>query len=187
MNKFKKYEKYSKTNAEWIKFIPSHWVQTQIKAIAKPFVIKNKPEEELLSVYREYGVIPKNSRDDNHNCDGQDLSSYKFVLKNNLVVNKMKAWQGSMGVSEYQGIVSPAYIVCKLSEKVCPKYVHHLLRSKPYIAFYNQISYGVRVGQWDMRYSDFKNLPFFVPPTNEQEQIVQFIEYKEKQINKLIN
>ena len=98
----------------------------------------------------------------------------------------MKAWQGSMGVSNYSGIVSPAYIVCKLTDNVVPKYVHYLLRSKYYINYYNQISYGVRVGQWDMRYGDFKNLPFFIPTNEEQNKIVGFIEYKEKQINKLI-
>lgn len=186
MTKYKNYENYKKTNIDYIEFIPSHWEQTQIKAVTRTSVIKKKPTEELLSVYREYGVIPKNSRDDNHNADGKDLSTYKYVSKNNLVVNKMKAWQGSMGVSNYNGIVSPAYIVCKLTDNVVPKYVHYLLRSKYYINYYNQISYGVRVGQWDMRYGDFKNLPFFIPTNEEQNKIVGFIEYKEKQINKLI-
>ena len=186
MTDYKKYENYKKTNIDYIEFIPSHWEQTQIKAVTRTSVIKKKPTEELLSVYREYGVIPKNSRDDNHNADGKDLSTYKYVSKNNLVVNKMKAWQGSMGVSNYNGIVSPAYIVCKLTDNVVPKYVHYLLRSKYYINYYNQIYYGVRVGQWDMRYGDFKNLPFFIPTNEEQNKIVGFIEYKEKQINKLI-
>lgn len=186
MTDYKKYENYKKTNIDYIEFIPSHWEQTQIKAVTRTSVIKKKPTEELLSVYREYGVIPKNSRNDNHNADGKDLSTYKYVSKNNLVVNKMKAWQGSMGVSNYSGIVSPAYIVCKLTDNVVPKYVHYLLRSKYYINYYNQISYGVRVGQWDMRYGDFKNLPFFIPTNEEQNKIVGFIEYKEKQINKLI-
>ncbi len=186
MTKYKKYKKYKKTNIDWLGEIPSHWEQTQIKAIARTSVIKNKPKEELLSVYREYGVIPKNSRDDNHNADGKDLSTYKYVSKNNLVVNKMKAWQGSMGVSDYNGIISPAYIVCKLTDNVVAKYVHYLLRSKYYIDYYNQISYGVRVGQWDMRYGDFKNLPFFIPPLEEQNKIVYFIKFKENQINKLI-
>lgn len=186
MTDYKKYENYKKTNIDYIEFIPSHWEQTQIKSITRTSVIKKKPTEELLSVYREYGVIPKNSRNDNHNADGKDLSTYKYVSKNNLVVNKMKAWQGSMGVSNYSGIVSPAYIVCKLTDNIVPKYVHYLLRSKHYIDYYNRISYGVRVGQWDMRYGDFKNLPFFIPPIDEQDKIVSFIEYKEKQINKLI-
>lgn len=186
MTDYKKYENYKKTNIDYIEFIPSHWEQTQIKAVTRTSVIKKKPTEELLSVYREYGVIPKNSRNDNHNADGKDLSTYKYVSKNNLVVNKMKAWQGSMGVSNYSGIVSPAYIVCKLTDNIVPKYVHYLLRSKHYIDYYNRISYGVRVGQWDMRYGDFKNLPFFIPQIDEQDKIVSFIEYKEKQINKLI-
>jgi len=186
MGNFKKYNSYKNTSLDWMPETPSHWQQTQIKAIAKTTVIKNKPKEELLSVYREYGVIPKNSRTDNHNVDGKDLSAYKYVKKGNLVVNKMKAWQGSMGVSEYNGIVSPAYIVCSLAPEVVPQYAHYLLRSKYLISLYNQISYGVRIGQWDMRYSDFKNLPFFIPPVDEQEKIISFCKFKELQINKLV-
>ena len=73
-------------------------------------------------------------------------------------MNKMKMWQGSLGVSEFEGIVSPAYIVCKLSTEANLKYLHMLLRSSKFKTFYNRSSYGIRVGQWDMRYDDFKKL-----------------------------
>lgn len=59
----------------------------------------------VLSVYREYGVILKDSRDDNHNATSLDTSNYKVVRPGDLAVNKMKAWQGSLGVSEHHGIV----------------------------------------------------------------------------------
>jgi type I restriction enzyme S subunit len=88
----------------------------------------------------------------------------------------MKTWQGSLGVSEHLGIVSPAYIVCELYGDLDRKYIHHLLRSKPYIGHYNQLSFGVRVSQWDMRYDDFKRIPIFLPPYEEQQAISRFVQ-----------
>jgi type I restriction enzyme S subunit len=71
----------------------------------------NFVEEPLLSVYRDHGVIPKDSRDDNFNKASEDLSAYQLVEASDLVINKMKAWQGSVGISNHRGIVSPAYFV----------------------------------------------------------------------------
>ena len=67
----------------------------------------------LLSVVREQGVILRdvNDREGNHNFIPDDLSNYKVVNSGQFAMNKMKAWQGSFGVSEYNGIVSPAYFV----------------------------------------------------------------------------
>ena len=63
----------------------------------------------------DYGVILKSSRDDNYNRPGQDLSAYKYVKPTNLVLNKMKTLAGiAWSVSEFHGIVSPAYITCEL-------------------------------------------------------------------------
>ncbi len=149
--------------------------------------IKNHPEEELLSVYRDYGVIIKNTRDDNHNKAGQDLSTYKLVEPGFLVINKMKTWQGSLGVSEYRGIVSPAYITCKTDRKVVERsYLHHLLRCRNYINEYNRLSYGVRVDQWDMRYDDFKYVPVLLPPMEEQKAIADYLDTKAEQIDRII-
>lgn len=182
-----KYDSYKSSGIEWLGDIPSHWEEIPIKAITQVKSIKNKPKEELLSVYRDYGVIIKSSRDDNHNKAGQDLTNYKLVEKTNLVLNKMKTWQGSLGVSEYKGIVSPAYIVCKIDTKrVFPKYLNHLLRCKNYIVEYNRLSYGVRTDQWDMRYDDFKNTPLFLPPKDEQEAIADFLDKRCEGVDKYI-
>lgn len=183
-----KYDSYQASGIEWLGDIPSHWQVLSIKVITQPKSIKNKSKEELLSVYRDYGVIIKNSRDDNHNKTGENLNNYKFVEKTNLVLNKMKTWQGSLGVSEYQGIVSPAYIVCKIDvSRIFPKFLNHLLRCKNYIFEYNRLSYGVRNEQWDMRYDDFKNIPLFLPPKEEQKAIADFLDKKLESINNYIS
>lgn len=183
----KKYDKYKYSKVEWIGNVPNEWDVSNISSISSLVSEKGYPDEELLSVYRDYGVIIKSSRDDNNNKAGNDLSAYKFVKKGYLVINKMKAWQGSLGISKYQGIVSPAYITCKINENLInTDYLHYLLRSNNYINRYNQLSYGIRVSQWDMRYHDFKYVDLLIPNKSEQVQIVNFIIHKTKAIDNKI-
>jgi len=174
------------SGVEWLGDVPSHWEVLPLRAFLQLKSERNQPNLPVLSVYREYGVILKDSRTDNHNATSLDTSNYKVVEPSDLVVNKMKAWQGSLGVSAYKGIVSPAYITCKVSPKLNGRYLHYLLRSKTLIKTLDSISYGVRVGQWDMRYDDFKKVQICQPPRQEQDQIVKFLDHKTSQIDALI-
>ena len=162
---------------KWVGAIPNHWRVSKIKQIVRWKSVKGQPDLPVLSLYRDYGVIPKDSRDDNHNVTSLDTSGYKVVEHGDLVINKMKAWQGSLAVSEYNGIVSPAYHICKItSENICKKYLHYLLRDASYLPEYMRLSTGLRVGQWDLSFDDFKNIPFLVPPLAEQERIAAFLD-----------
>lgn len=183
------YESYQSTSYRWLPKVPSHWLKKSIRQITSVLSERcGDRDYRLLSVYREYGVIPKDSRDDNHNKESLDLSNYKVVHIGDLVLNKMKIWQGSLGVSQYEGIVSPAYIICKVLDKdINLDYLHLLLRSACFKFYYNQYSYGIRVGQWDMHYEDFKNLKVYMPPRAEQNQIVRFLDWKVSKANALIN
>lgn len=107
-----RYQSYKSSGAEWLGDVPAHWDVQPLRAVTSLKSDKNRPDLPVLSVYREYGVILKDSRNDNHNATSLDTSNYKVVKPGYLVVNKMKAWQGSMGVSAHDGIVSPAYITC---------------------------------------------------------------------------
>ncbi|QNO15918.1 restriction endonuclease subunit S [Alkalicella caledoniensis] len=184
----KPYEEYKETEYDWLGPVPNHWNKLSIRNITELSSERNRTRNdlELLSVYREYGVIKKSSRDDNHNVESEDLTNYKLVDKGYLVLNKMKMWQGSLGVSRYKGIVSPAYIVCKLRKDLHSDYINYLLRAAVFKTIYNRLSYGVRVGQWDMRYEDFKNIKLYIPSKEEQDQIVRYLDNKLVKISKFI-
>jgi type I restriction enzyme, S subunit len=145
------------------------------------------PDEELLSVYRDYGVIKKASRDDNHNRASDDLSSYLLVEPGDLVVNKMKAWQGSIAVSDHHGIVSPAYFVFKPRGREYGRFIHYLLRSNPYIAQYAANSKGIRPGQWDLSIDAFKNISVSIPDAKEQAEISEFLDEEMSHTDQLIS
>lgn len=100
------------SGVEWLGDIPAHWTTIKLRQILHPFSEKNHPELPLLSVVREQGEIIRDVEDkeSNHNFIPDDLSGYKMVKKGQFAMNKMKAWQGSYGISDYTGIVSPAYL-----------------------------------------------------------------------------
>ena len=166
--------------------IPTHWDTVRC---AHLFQIKNitKTSDEInLSVYRDYGVVKRDSRDDNYNRVPEDTSNYKLVEPGDFVFNKMKCWQGSLGVSEYRGIVSPAYTICSPKKPFHGKYLHYLLRSRPYVQELRRLSYGVRIGQWELRFKDFKDVVVPYPSVSEQTQIANFLDHKTAQIDELI-
>lgn len=170
---------------EWIGMIPKNWNVDKIKYHLKRNEPKNPGNVEVLSVYREYGVIPKNSRDDNHNITSEDTSKYKYVKKGDLVINKMKTWQGSMGVSEYEGIVSPAYFVYNFTDNYFDKKYFHFLIRNCYKDEFRRISGGIREGQWDLSADLFANELVLIPPIKEQIKIVEFLNTKCAEIDTL--
>ena len=86
----------------------------------------------------------------------------------------MKAWQGSYGISDYTGIVSPAYFIFDVAFDNL-EYFHYAIRSKVYVNFFAQASDGIRVGQWDLQMDKMKEIPFIIPPADEQNVIVEHI------------
>ena len=174
------------SGAKWIGKIPVHWQSDKLKYHLNRKEPKNPGDMTVLSLYRELGVIPKDSRDDNHNQTSEDTSKYKYVKPGNFVVNKMKAWQGSVAVSNYEGIVSPAYYVYEFTDELFDKrYFHHLLRGC-YKDKFMRLSGGMRVGQWDLSSEDLDNTLVVIPPIDEQRKIAEFLDTKCSEIDALI-
>ena len=172
---------------EWIGEIPEDWDINKIKRFLRYISTKDKGNCEVLSLYRELGIVPKNSRNDNHNVTAEDTSNYRFVRKGDFVINKMKAWQGSVAVSDFEGIVSPAYFVYEFTSNVfIKKYFHYLLRNKQYAKEFERLSGGIRIGQWDLPATEFENTMCLVPPLSEQQEIADYLDEKCSEIDVLI-
>ena len=171
----------------WIGDIPKHWRLKSLRNYLRLVSDKGHPNEQLLSVVREQGVIIRDveSQDENHNFIPDDLSGYKLVKAGQFAINKMKSWQGSYGVSSYQGIVSPAYYVCDLNFGN-KQFFNEAIRSKVYVPFFTQYSKGIRVGQWDLSPIGLKSIPFIEPPLSEQQEIVEYINHQTTEIDRLI-
>jgi type I restriction enzyme S subunit len=137
----------------------------------------NHPKEQVLSVYRDFGVVPKASRDDNFNQTPENVSRYLLVRPGDLVVNRMKAWQGSLGVSEHRGIVSGDYeVATPHTEAILPRFAHLYLRSPKMIAEYAVRSTGIRPSQWRLYWDEMGSIEMPVPALHDQTRLVAGIE-----------
>ena len=179
-----RYSSYKDSGVSWIGDIPEHWEVKQLRSFLTLFSEKGHGDAQLLSVTREQGVIERDKEDkeENHNFVPDDLSGYKYIEKGDFAINKMKAWQGSYAVSEYNGIVSPAYFTCKL-KGVNKDFFSKAIRSKVYVPFFIQYSKGIRVGQWDLNPNALKSIPFFLPTPDEQSVIVKYIDDRNSKID----
>lgn len=177
---------YVQTNLPWRGRVPKHWTESRLKAHFRIRKRQGFSNLTVLSVYREFGVIEKDSRDDNINKTPLDLSSYQLVCPGDLVINKMKAWQGSLGVSRLRGITSPDYVVMVPTAEHHSQYVHYLLRAWPMPSVYHVISNGIRPDQWRLEPDRFLSLPVFLPPSEEQEAITEAIEKSISAIRRVI-
>jgi type I restriction enzyme S subunit len=182
-----KYSSYKDSGVKWLGDIPSHWELKHLRNFLTLFSEKGFGHSQLLSVTREKGVILRNKDDkeENHNFVPDDLNGYKHLYPGDFVINKMKSWQGSYGVSDYEGIVSPAYFTCKL-RGVDPHFFSRAIRSKAYIGFFMQYSKGIRVDQWDLDPSSMKDIPFVLPPIDEQLRIVPYLDAATSKIDEAI-
>lgn len=173
------------SGVEWLGEVPAHWEVLPVRALFRFVKRQNGDELDVLSVYREYGVISKSSRDDNNNVTPEDLSKYQTVHPGDLVVNKMKAWQGSLGVSGLHGITSPDYAVFAPIHAGLSNYLHLLLRSQLLPDVYRLISNGIRLAQWRLEPEKFKELKVPFPPIAEQQAISEALVQSATQMDRL--
>lgn len=174
------HESYKPSGHDWVDAVPSHWMVEKLGTSLKAVSEKNRPDLPLLSITREQGVIERDLDDEesNHNFIPDDLSGYKVLRAGQFGMNKMKAWQGSYGVSQHTGIVSPAYFIFDFTKEIDPDFFNRAIRSKLYVSFFGSASDGVRIGQWDLNKARMREIPLLVPPLPEQRAIASFLDDK---------
>lgn len=174
------------SGVEWLREIPRHWQLTKIKRLFRQAKRQGHADQPVLSVYRDYGVIEKSSRDDNFNRTPEDLELYQLVKVGDLVINKMKAWQGSLGVSTLPGITSPDYVVYSPCHAEHSSFLHHFLRNRMLACVYLTMSNGIRPSQWRLEPARFEDLAVFLPPREEQKRIVAFLDVEAAKLDSLL-
>lgn len=187
ITKLKPYARYAESGSPWLGRVPQHWHVRKLRTLIEARNERNRPDLPLLSVAREKGVFvrPLKGEDNNHNVIPDDLSNYKVARAGDLVINKMKAWQGSMGIAPCDGVVSPAYFVFDL--KIANHaFAERLLRSRPYVAHFGQVSDGVRIGQWDLSIQGMRQIPVAIPTDAEQAAIVRFLDYANRRLERTV-
>lgn len=177
---------FKDSGIEWIGRIPKEWKTERIKALFSERNERDCQGKTLLSVSQYFGIRPKSETDlaDSHIAESYD--DYKEVHKGDFVMNIMLAWNGSYAVSDYDGIVSPAYCVFKFRKDCCKKFFHYLLRTDGYPLAFKTMSRGVIDSRLRLYPEQFYTFPVVMPPLEEQKRIADYLDEKCGEIDSLI-
>lgn len=172
---------------EWIGKIPKHWNISKVKNIFK-LIIEPAPkanDEELLSIYTDIGVKPRKELAEKGN-KASTTDGYWRVKKGDFIVNKLLAWMGAIGLSEYEGVTSPAYDILRAKKDIAGKYYHELFRLKVFSQEMKKYSRGIMDMRLRLYFDKFGDILIPYPSYDEQLQIVEYIEDQTAKIDKTI-
>lgn len=146
-------------------------------------------EETLLSVSEYYGVKTRIHFFGKGVAESpvDSLKGYRKVYGGDLVMNYMLAWKGAYGVSEYNGIVSPAYAVYRINPQYADRrFIHHKLRSKCMHAVFKSHSKGIIDSRLRLYPDVFLSIAITLPDLSTQKGIADFLDHKTALIDQLI-
>lgn len=179
-----RYESYKPSGADWLGDIPAHWSVTPAKRLFREISEKNHPDAELLSVTQELGVVPRSKLEQRVVMPTGQLKTFKLVRSGDFVIS-LRSFQGGIEHSNYTGLVSPAYTVLRMQREANPNYLKHLLKSAPFISELNTAVTGIREGK-NISFSEMAYSLLPLPPLEEQDRIVAFLDQKATEIDSAI-
>lgn len=189
LDSLKPYPKMKDSGVPWLGEVPEHWAVRRLKYVLRERDVRSSTgTEQLLRVSQFTGVTERRRTDGDEAPDtrAETLVGYKLVEPEDLVINIMLAWNGSMGVSRFSGIASPAYCVYRFNALAEPWYFHHLLRTPTYKARIKAVSTGVVDSRLRLYSDDLYRLEGMLPPRGEQAAIVRFLDYADRRIRRYI-
>ena len=170
--------------------VPEHWRVLRNRLVFRERNERDCVELPLVAVSQKHGVMGKRELEamEGRKLSGEndDLSNYKRVEPGDIVYNKMRMWQGAVGVSGLRGIASPAYVVATPLQGLDSRFAAYLLKSVPYVFQSGLFSYGICDDQNSLRWEDFANLETPIPPEGEQTRIANFLDEQTARIDALI-
>ncbi|WP_462367628.1 restriction endonuclease subunit S [Ruminococcus callidus] len=178
----KTYESMKSSTVFWLGMIPEHWECLKIGSLFSQRKAKVSDKDYAPLSVTKMGILPqlKNAAKTN------DGDNRKLVCAGDFVINSRSDRKGSCGVSELNGSVSLINLVLTPRSEWNNRYAHYLLRSQPFSEEYYRYGRGIVADLWTTRFSEMKNILLPVPPREEQDQIVRFLDWKVSEINKLI-
>jgi type I restriction enzyme S subunit len=178
-----------KVGTEWMPKVPSHWQFIRVKNIFKEIDQRSVTgNEDLLSVSQFTGVTLRKDKFEEGKdiTNAKTLKGYKIVKPGDLIINIMLAWNGSLGISDYLGITSPAYCVYRIKEKYNPHYFGYLFSTALYKGEFKKRSTGIIESRLRLYSDEFFRIFCFVPPKDEQDRIVDLIRSESERITHFI-
>ena len=174
---------------EWIGQVPEHWRVEKLQWNMEEIVEKNSPVkmERVLSLTKEKGVIPYDEKGNQGNKSKENLEEYKIAYKDTIVANSMNILIGSVGISQYDGCVSPVYYVFKNNEKTDLRFLNYIFSTKQFQKQLRKFANGILEIRLRVSSENIMKQIVALPSVTEQEKIVAFLDDKIKEIDAIIS
>lgn len=185
---YKPYPAYKDSGVEWLGEIPEGWEIRKLKYLTFPSDERNgkNPHGDMLSVSGYRGIEIKEYEFEEQIRDDEDLETYRIVHKGQLVVNTMWLNYAGLGISNFEGHVSPAYKAFYVLDSVDKWFLHHFLRCTACVEGYKKYLRGIRPNSLQMPSEDFGAFPVLLPPLPTQKAIAAFLDASTARIDGLV-
>lgn len=180
------YENYTLFPVPWIKQMPEHWGLVRGKNLYQKMQRPTSDTDEVVTCFRDGTVTLRKNRRTTGFTESLKEIGYQGIRKGDLVIHVMDAFAGSIGVSDSDGKGTPVYSVCQAKGNSNNQYYALLLREMARSGYIQSLYRGIRERSSDFRFEVFAAQFYPVPPREEQDQIVRFLDWKVSGINKLI-
>ncbi|MBI9108661.1 MAG: restriction endonuclease subunit S [Spirochaetales bacterium] len=165
------------------------WPHVKPKKIFDTITDKNFPEEELLSVTQDHGVIPRSMLRGRVMSPEGTTAGYKRIKRGDFAIS-LRSFQGGIEYSNYQGIISPAYTVLRPKIELSSDFYRLFFKSYIFIEKYlNLAVIGIRDGK-QISIPDFLSIKIPVPPIEEQHRVAEALNVAQQELDilkKLLN
>lgn len=180
----KKYNEYqSVLDAVWFQSIPSTWRSTKMREVFSERTTKVSDKDYPALSVGKMGVVPQlETAVKTDNGDNR-----KLIKAGDFAINSRSDRKGSGGVSEYDGSASLIITVLKSHKEINRRFFHYLLRSHYFSEEFYRNGQGLVSDLWTTRWDRMRNIYIPIPPKDEQNQIVRYLDWKVSNINRLIH
>jgi type I restriction enzyme S subunit len=182
------YETFRPADVPWINMIPTHWETKRLKELLAERKESNNPVKttDILSLTNTRGVIPYAQKGNIGNKSKENLENYKLAYPNDLVLNSMNVIIGSVGLSQYFGAVSPVYYMLYPRKNDNIRYFEYIFKLKTIQEYLKGLGNGILAIRMRIPMIKLNNVLLPVPPREEQDHIVRYLDWQVSKINKLI-
>lgn len=174
------------SGVEWLPRIPKHWDVKPNGLFFRERDERGHPELQILNVSIHTRVTIREFCDDKIEQKAEDHSIYKCARKGDIAFNKMRMWQGAVGVAPCDGLVSPDYTVARPIADLEPEYFGLLFRTSLYKTEINRYSHGIVMDRNRLYWENFKAIKSPCPPLEEQQRILQWIANRTGPLDELL-
>lgn len=182
----KPYGEYSPSEIRWIDRTPSHWLARRGKTLFTKKDRPVRPEDEVITCFRDGVVTLRRNRRTTGFTNAILEIGYQGIRKGDLVIHGMDAFAGATGVADSDGKGTPVYSVCEPHENANPYFFAHVVREMARNNWIVALSRGIRERSTDFRFEMFGRQFLPLPPKDEQELIVHFLDWASLRLEKAI-